>query len=124
MSFSSWDVPIKADSHRSADLKEIKFDQSSLVVTLIEEETEDTWQLSFNSLQAFATTTEECSSEILEKLPGHGGFFRSAESAWLNSLGKGDITFLDNAYHFIICCYDEVVEVIADVDSPTFLKLD
>lgn len=122
MTFSEWDVPIKADSYRSIDLKEFKFDRNVLVFELIEEETEEVWSLSFDSLQAFKTTTEECSAEILEQLPVGGGFFKSTESVWLNSLGKGDVAFLSNACHFIICCYDEVIEIVADSDSPKFLK--
>jgi hypothetical protein len=122
MTFSEWDVPVKADSYRSIDLKKFKFDRNALVLELIEEETEKVWNLSFDSLQAFKTTTEECSAEILEELPVGSGFFKSSESAWLNSLGKGDVAFLNDACHFIICCYDEVIEIIADSDSPQFLK--
>ena len=75
MIFSEWDVPIKADSYRSIDLKEYKFDRNRLVLELVEDETEEIWSLCFDSLQAFKTTTEECSAEILEQLPVDGGFF-------------------------------------------------
>ena len=122
MIFSEWDVPVKGDSNRSVDLRAFKFNRNTLVFELIEEGTEDIWTLSFDSLLAFKATTEECSAEILEQLPVGSGFFRSTESAWLNSLGKGDIAFLNDACHFIICCYDEVVEIVAVCDSPIFAK--
>ncbi len=122
MSFVFWDVPIKAESFRSTELKEFKFDRHTLIFKLIEEGTEETWSLSFDSLQAFRTTTEECSVKILEQLPANGGFFKSTESTWLSSLGKGDIHFLDNACHFVVCCYDEIVEVVAGANSFKFIK--
>jgi len=121
-SFVIWDVPIKANSHRSTELKEFKFDRNTLVFQLIEEDTEKVWSLSFDSLQAFRTTTEECSAEILKQLPTNGGFFKAPESVLLDSLGKNNIHFLNNACHFVICCYDEVLEVIADVNSAKFCK--
>ncbi len=122
MSFILWDVPIKADAYRSTDLEKFNFDRNELAFTLTEEDTEESWSLSFDSYQAFRTTTEECSSKVIELLPNEGGFFKADESEWLNSLGKGEVPFLDDACHFIVCCYDEIIEVVANKDSPKFLK--
>lgn len=114
MSFIPWEVTIKSDSYRSCELKNLKFDKSTLSLHLIEEETQLIWVLSFESMQAFRVTTEECSADILDKLPQYGGFFKSDESPWLNDLGKGRVSFLKDSLHYIICCYDEIIEVVAN----------
>lgn len=122
MSFILWDVPIMADGFRSTDLEQLNFDQNGLILTLTEENTEEVWRLYFGSYQAFRMTTEECSSNIIEMLPSDGGFFKANESEWLSNLGKCEVPFLDNAYHFVVCCYDEVIEIIAHKESPKFSK--
>lgn len=124
MNFIPWDVPIKAESHRSTDLKEFRFNQHILKFKLIEEDSEKVWELSFDSLQAFRLTTEECSAQIIECLPTDGGFFKSNNSTWLNSLRKNDAHFLKDASHFVICCYDEIIEIVAKANSPKFTKND
>lgn len=124
MSFIPWLVPVKADSNRANDLKELASNRNALTLIFVEEETEDTWKLTFDSVQAFRTTTEECASEVLKNIPTDGGFYKAEESVWLKELGKGRIPFLENAEHFIICCYDEVVEVIAQAETSKFTKVD
>ena len=44
---------------------------------------------------------------------GQGAMFEIVESQWIDDLGKGRVKFLDASRHFVICCYDEVVEVVA-----------
>lgn len=122
MSFILWDVPMKADSFRSVDLEDYKCEKKSLFFTLIEEDSEEIWILSFDSFHAFSTTTEECASSIKKLLPCYGGFFKADESEWLTKLGKGRVSFLDDAYHFIICCYDEIIELVASEKSISFSK--
>jgi len=122
MSFSLWKVPIVADSYRSTELDRATLDRNGLVLSLIEEDSESRWNLTFDSIQACRMTTEECSSSLIESLPEMGGFFRTDQSMWLSSLGKGDISFLDCSSHFVVCCYDEVIEVIANRESFSFEK--
>lgn len=123
MNFVPWETPIKAGSSRSTELKEFKFDRHALILKLIEEDTEKNWNLSFESFQALRITTEECSVKIISRLPDNGGFFKSSESPWLKNLGKNEIHFLSDAYHFVICCYDEIIEVVAGANSPKFIKM-
>lgn len=122
MSFVLWDVPIKVNSFRSVDLESYRFEEKSLVFTLVEEDTEDIWIVSFESVCAFNITTEECSFNVKEYLPCYGGFFKAAESEWLTRLGKGKVAFLEGTYHFIICCYDEIIELVASERDVSFLK--
>jgi len=114
LGYSDWDVPIKARSNRSNDLKEFKYNDNQLVITLIEEDTDAVWHVFFTEIQAFRSTSEECSNATMLQVPTKGGFFKSSDSDWLMELGKGKIQFLNNSLHFIICCYDEMIEVIAD----------
>ena len=80
------------------------------------------WEVTFGSVQAFRVTTEECASLILERLPGQGGFFEVQNSPWLRELGQGSVHFLEKARHFIVSCYEEVVEIVGT--EPRFVRFE
>jgi len=50
---------------------------------------------------------------LIEKLPHPGGFFEVLDSPWIQELGKGEVHFLGQSRHFVVCCYDEILEVVA-----------
>ena len=107
-----WEVPIRAAWHRATELTEVRFGREGLTLRLVEEDTEQTWVMTFASVQAFKSTTEECAASILSRLPEQGGFFEVLDSPWLDELGRGQASFLDEARHYVICCYDEVIEIV------------
>jgi hypothetical protein len=109
----TWSVPIRASWCRATELVSLHHEGTGMVLALIEEGTENRWRLSFGTVQAARFTTEECAASLLGSLPSRGGFFEVKDSPWLKELGQGSIGFLEKAQHFIICCYDEVVEVVA-----------
>ena len=113
MHLMPWPVPMKAQTTRANDLQELQFERRGLVLKLTEDETEQTWLVTFTSVQAFRVTSEECAWHILEKLPHPGGFFEVLDSPWVKELGKGEVHFLGQSRHFVVCCYDEIVEVVA-----------
>lgn len=113
MKIVPWDISIRASYARSNELEDLRYHEGSLVLTLNEEEMGKRWNITFRSVQAFRVTTEECAFEVLSRLPGPGGFFEVHDSKWLQELGKGDIHFLEKSRHFIVSCYDEVVEVVS-----------
>ena len=117
MQAKPWDVPIRADWHRASELTHISFGRDGLTLKLVEEETEQTWLMKFASVQAFKSTTEECAASILSGLPEKGGFFEVVDSPWLDELGRGRVSFLDNARHYVICCYEEIIEVVGGACS-------
>ena len=78
----------------------------------MEEETEKEWHLRFPEVPAFKCTTEESAAVVLGSLPSNGACYEVADSPWLQELGLGRLEYLSGAKHYIICCYDEVVEVI------------
>lgn len=123
MAFVEWDVPVRADSNRSNDLKELIFNRDGLTLIFTEERTDSTWKLVFSSVQAFRSTTEECGAEILKNIPANGGFYKAKESSWLRDLGKGVVPFMENAEHLVVCCYDEIIEVVARKEALNFTKV-
>ncbi len=111
-----WDLGIRANWYRANTLVTISVTPSATVVVhLIEEETEQHWELSFSPYQAVRITTEECiwPARILDGTPQKGGFFEVLDSDWIDFLGKGSIHFLEKSRHFIVSTYDEAIEVIA-----------
>ncbi len=108
-----WDTGIQAQWYRANELISLSF--PPVTVELVEEDTEQHWRLTFETSQAHRVTTEECIWPFgITNLPEDGcGFFEVLDSVWIDSLGKGRVSFLDRSRHFIICCYDEIIEVVA-----------
>jgi len=108
----SWSVPIVAPSARSLELVDLRVGRGGLELNVREEEGRD-WTLRFHPIQAIRLTTEECAGTVLGTFAEHGGFFQVANSSWIEALGGAKVRFLERSRHFIVSCYDEVVEVVA-----------
>lgn len=108
-----WDIPISASYSRANELEDLHYSGSGLRIVLVEEELGRKWELMFRSVQAFRLTSEECALQVLSSFPKPGGFFEVINSSWLQELGKDEIGFLEDSRHFIVSCYDEVIEVIS-----------
>ena len=107
-----WETGITAGWYRANQLIGLAFSPLSLQV--VEEHTEQNWKLTFKVWQGFRMTTEECAwGVILSILPDEGGFFEILESDWLRELGRDHHHFLKTSRHFVICSYDEIIEVAA-----------
>lgn len=113
MTVKVWNLPIKANWHRATTLRGVTFGGDGLALRLVEEVTQKEWHLRFPEVQAFKCTTEESAAVVLGALPSNGAFYEVVDSAWLQELGLGRLEYLSDAKHYIICCYDEVVEVVA-----------
>lgn len=109
----AWDLPVKAAWSRSINLSDLEFGSDGLRLAITGEDEARSWMLSFKEVQAFRVTSEECAGRTLELLPSPGGLFEVLDSPWLVELGRGEVDFLDKSRHFVLCCYDEVVEVVA-----------
>lgn len=71
-------------------------------------------------MQLFRTITQECAGHIFKILPEGGALFEVIESPLIKELG--DAEFLLKSRHYIVCCYEEVIEVAAweaEVTSET-----
>ena len=112
MTYSAVPSPISAAWYRSCELNSLRFESNAVVLELVDDDGRR-WRLIFTDTQALEVTTEECAVEIIEQLPEGGGAFAADDSDWLTSLGKGEVHFLDKSRHFVVPCYDEVVEVVA-----------
>jgi hypothetical protein len=105
-----WKTEISATWKRALDLRDIRLASGGLVLK-IEEESGKRWLLEFKPVQAWKVTAEECAGNIVSRLPSEGALFTMQESDWLQQLG--DARPLQKSRHFMICCYDEVIEVLA-----------
>lgn len=105
-----WETPIVADWKRALDLRNLRFSNGCLRIE-VEEESGKLWLLEFKSVQAYRVTTEECAGHIMSKLPTKGGLFIIQQSPWLHELTNSRL--MEKSKHFIVCCYDEIVEVLA-----------
>ena len=111
-----WDTGIIADWYRANTLVSLEVPSAGKVlIKLVEEHTEQHWELAFHPYQAIRITTEECVLTVgtLSGAPQKGGFFEALDSDWIRALGKGKIAFLEKSRHFIISTYDDVIEIIA-----------
>ncbi len=108
-----WKTDIQARWYRANELICLSF--PPLTIDLVEEDTSQQWRITFKSWQAQRVTTEECVWPFGEEnLPEEGGgFFEVLDSEWICALGKGQVHFLAPSRHFVVCCYDEIIEVVA-----------
>ena len=113
MRVEAWDLPVKAEWHRATALGSLSFSQDGLQLYLIEEGSLRRWHLRFPEVQAFKLTTEESASIVLDSLPANGAFYEIVDSEWLQELGQGRLAYMSTAKHYVICCDDEVLEVVA-----------
>jgi hypothetical protein len=109
----TWDVPIRGEWHRATDLRSLAFGRDGLSLLVVEEETEKMWRLHFPDVHGFRCTAEESAAGVLGSLPERGAFYEVVDSAWLKDLGQGKLEHMMTARHYVICCYDAVVEVAA-----------
>ena len=108
-----WDVPIVASWARASLLASVTYDDSGVRVLLYEEESEQRYSLHFKNVQGLCVTTEECPSRVAHLMPNDGGFFEIMNSEWIGNLGGEDVPFLNKSHHYVVRCYDEIIEVVA-----------
>ncbi len=124
MKIVPWNIPIRASYTRANELEDLGYTGDGLRIVLTEEELGRKWELVFKSVQAFRLTTEECTLQVLSSIPEPGGFFEVIDSPWLHELDKGEIDFLGGSRHFVVSCYDEVIEVISAESQKKLLDSD
>jgi hypothetical protein len=110
-----WSTPIKADWVRANDfvsLSLIRGERFRLIIR--EESSRKQWLIEFDWIQAFRFLTEELSWPLKLRLQedSFAGFFKVRDSEWMDELAEGKEGILQGAEHFIIFCYDEVIEVV------------
>lgn len=117
MKVKTWELPISATWHRATDLGSLHLDREGLTLMLNEQDSDRRWRLTFSEVQAFKWTTEESAATILGALPKTGAFYEVVGSNWLPELGQGKLDYMSRASHYIICCYDEVLEIAASAHA-------
>ena len=119
-----WDTPVKANGYRALELVELAFLSSGLRIVLLEEDEEAQWELAVPQYRAVCVTAEESAHEIYAQLLGYDAFWRAVDSPWLRTLGMGDRFERGTVGHYVVCCYDEVIEFASPMDAPSFRRLD
>jgi len=114
MKFIPWDVPIKADWGRSNELVDLRQSNASLFIELIEEISRHHWLLTTDSWISVRVSTFLASSICFEITDIPGGFFEAQESKWLAELSEQNKGLNSGIRHFIICSYDECIEVACE----------
>lgn len=108
-----WKVPIADRGSRSIELEQCLFGRAGLTLT-IRDAKKEIWALTFAEVQALQLTTDECAGYILASFPTRDSFFEVMNSNWIEALGGEEARPLADSRHFIVACYDEVVEIVAD----------
>lgn len=106
-------TPVSASGLRSLDLESVAYAQGDIVVVVREDDRPRSWKLTFQTTQALRVTTFESAYGVLKDLDGCSAVYEFKESELLSELGLGRLEFMRNARHFVICSYQEVVEVVA-----------
>jgi hypothetical protein len=110
MRVTPWNTPIPARWKRALELKGLQRAKGGLWLALAEENGR-AWSLNFRTVQGWKIVAQDCVSADLAAVPNDGALFLIEESPWLRELGGSPL--LRQARHFVIFCYDEVVEVLA-----------
>lgn len=110
MKVMHWKSEIAAPWKRALDLKEFRMIDGGLHLE-IDEESGKSWSLDFKPVQAWKVTSEECAGNLIARLPTEGALFQLRDSEWQKELG--DAEPVQKSEHFVVCCYDEIVEVLA-----------
>lgn len=120
MSFLLLSTGISAAWKRDLELRRIVFSDGGVQIEL-EEELGNAWSIRFASVLACNVTSEECSGGLISRLPDEGAIFVDSGAAWIRENGgchsRGEVS------HYVICCYDEVIEVLSE-DSIIVERLD
>ncbi len=108
-------TPVSGTWHRDSELLSINGKLPDLELVIEKDSDSSIWNIRFTDSTAYKVTSEGFSTTgFLEFLPVKGVFFEVIESPWIaelsNGSGSGELT---GSRHFVYCCYDEVVEIIA-----------
>ena len=104
-----WETIVEASWTRDLELENPQFPNGVLQFEVATEEKR--WLLRFGSVQAWKVTAEEYAGLFLSMLPEEGALFIVEESPWPRELDA--VEELQKSKHFVVCCYDEVIEVLA-----------
>lgn len=108
-----WETPIRAEYPRSLELGSLTYDLRGVHVRVLEEHSQAWWTISFETVQGVRISTWESASHLTQRLPEGTAFLERTQSAWLDELGRGVVPYMDRSRHFVVSCYDQVIEVAA-----------
>lgn len=109
--------------YRDCELISIQWQRSIIDLVIYKESTNNKWRIRFHCVVMYKVISEEVAfADILGKLPHKGGFFEIFESPMFRQYYRYRKDVLNDMHHFVYCCYDEVIEVIAKDFTVTEVK--
>jgi hypothetical protein len=91
--------------------------KKELSIHIVEESTEQNWDILFNNYYVLRITPEDVAwtKDILPNIPesNNQGFFKIINSTWINTLEKEKLIDLKGYEHYAISTYDWFIEIIA-----------
>ena len=104
------DTPAFGDWVRDCELT--AFQLKPLSLEFIKDSDSTSWKIVFQDFIAFKVTSEEFTIH-LSKLTEDGAFFVIEDSLWLKELRTIKREILKDCKHYVLCFYDEYIEVIS-----------
>ena len=105
--------PASGTWHRDCELLSVK-SGGGLELLVYKEGDNTKWRIMFSGIVAYKVTSEEFSVVgVLGELPNEGGFYEIFDSPWIAEYGDYRKDILKERHHYVYCCYDEIIEVIA-----------
>ncbi len=110
-----WETAIEATWHNANHLVEANIGKGDITIRISDEKTARVWSLQFERVKAFKILSDECAEWSTKLLPADSGFFTITESPWLTALGLGETIpgTVDYVNHYVVCCEEGIVEVVA-----------
>jgi hypothetical protein len=110
MAFVEWKLPVQAQWSRSLVLQHLQYDHGQTRLTIAESSGRQ-WVLRFTSAVGTRVTALAAAGTLLNHLPHSGGLFESVESSWVREAESLGLSH--SLRHYVICCEQEIVEVLA-----------
>lgn len=106
-------------SHRDCDLLGINGPLSKLELKYQKDSDGSQWKVAFSDVYACRIVSEEfVSNHLLSITSKSSSFYTTSSSEWITELKEDSSRGIDDAKHFILFFYDEVIEIIAAALTP------
>jgi len=101
--------------HRDCELVQVNGLLPDFELVFEKESDGGRWKATFKTIVGARLSSEECVDDALSSvLPVYGSMYVLKESPWVSELKKCGQPFCTHLQHFVLCFYDEMVEVAAE----------
>jgi hypothetical protein len=104
--------PIIAENRRSLELQSLVYMRDGVTITLTEDPSGRRWGVRFEDVAVVSIRAWDLAGKTLEKLSGDGAIFQIRDDDEFYRM-NGAWRFKMRYNHYIVSCYDDVLEVLA-----------